>query len=343
MKRSAALRCWAGIWLITLSAAADDPGAPSWPGATLSNGVTRLTAYAPAPDGGYYSGTRFDWSSLVGDVDVAGHSFFVAHHGGAHNPQGHDHVAGPAEEFDLEGAPPGFEAAGPGDAFLKIGVGVLRRPDDKGYSFGRAYPVVDHGTWSFEPVGGTSVVYRHEVAFPAGGLGYALDRQLTLSGDGLALHIVRRLRNTGVQPLRTRHYAHNFIRIDGHPIGSEYRVELPFTPKAVKPVPVPPAGVLDDEGVGFVTPRLERTFWAQLGGFDGRAEHHRATVRHLPSGAAVHFSGDLPLCDFRLYCNERILCPEAFVALDVAPGESVAWRTDIRFELPHSPHAISAP
>ncbi|MEO6910898.1 MAG: hypothetical protein ABI158_08240 [Edaphobacter sp.] len=41
----------------------------------------------------------------------------------------------------------GYDAAKPGETFLKPGVGVLRRIDSKPYSFSTAYPIVDGGTW----------------------------------------------------------------------------------------------------------------------------------------------------------------------------------------------------
>lgn len=325
---------WMGGVLVWAGLASAQDAEPTWPSVELACAETRLVAYAPDPDHGYYRGTRFDWSSLLDRLVVRGHTVLVPHHAGRHNPQGHDHVAGPAEEFDLETPPPGYAEAAPGDLFVKIGVGVLRRTDDQKYKFFASYPLVDPGVWTFAADGGTSVVYRHSVALPERGLGYELDRRLTLAPDGLALRIVRNLRNTGTEPLRTRHYAHNFVRIDGHPIGREYRVEFPFVPTAVEPVPLPSAGILEAQGIGFVPPVLARTFWARLGGFGPDSAHSRATVRHLPSGVAVSFAVDQPMADFRVYANGRILCPEAFVDLEVAPGASVTWTTVIAFELP---------
>jgi hypothetical protein len=305
-----------------------------WPGAVLSNANIRLVAYAPVPDTGYYQAVRFDWSSLLGEIDVGGHRFFINHHAGKHDPRGHDNVAGPAEEFDLETPPPGFADARTNGTFLKIGVGVLRRPDEKAYSFGRAYEVADHGTWGFTPVGSTSVVYRHTVTLPDRRLGYVLERRLSLAAEGRRLLIGRSLRNTGTQPLRTRHYAHNFVQIDDHPIGRDYRVEWSFVPHAVKPEQVPAAGIIEGQTLGFVPEQLERTFWISLGGFSSAPEQNRVTVRHVPSGAAVSFATDRPLCDFRVYANQRILCPEPFTDIDLAPGDTVVWNTQIAFTPP---------
>lgn len=340
MKANRAAGCLFLGALLPCRALAGEDLPPAWPAATLSNAHLRLTVYRPVPGAGYYQAARFDWSSLLGDIDVAGHRYFVVHHPGPHNPHGHDNVDGPAEEFDLETPPPGFAEAAPGGLFLKIGVGVLRRPDEKDYFFARDYEIVDHGRWEFAAAGATSVVCRHAAALPGGRLGYVLERRLAPAQDGLRLVIRRTLRNTGTIPLRSRHYAHNFVRIDGHPIGRDYRLELPFAPRPVAPATLPAAARLEGRMLAFLPEVLEETFWTSLGGFAATPEHNRVTVRHVPDGAAVSFATDLPLADFRVYATSRVLCPEPFVDLALAPGEEIAWNTVIGFEPPFPPAVV---
>lgn len=319
--------------LLGMAVVAAAPVLAAWPSVTLTNGGSRVEAYLPRPGDGYYQAARFDWSSLLGEIDINGMRCFVRHHGGEHNPAGHDHVAGPAEEFDLETPPPGFADAAPGECFVKIGVGVLRRPDSRDYSFGRSYEIVDHGAWDVALVGSTSILYRHTVALPASGIGYALERRLLLQADR-CLRMERALRNTGTAVLRTRHYGHNFVRIDDHPVGRDYRIEFPFAPAATGPRPLPASGSIEERFLGFVPPVLPGTFWTRLTGYEPDASQNRVTVRHVPSGAAVQFATDRPLADLRVYGNSRVICPEAFVDLEVQPQERLTWSTDIRFELP---------
>jgi hypothetical protein len=54
-------------------------------------------------------------------------------------------ITGPVEEFTPA---VGFDEAKPGGTFLKIGVGVLRKPDDAAHSAYRLYEIVDGGKWS---------------------------------------------------------------------------------------------------------------------------------------------------------------------------------------------------
>ena len=57
-------------------------------------------------------------------------------------------ATGPAEEFLTNGEGLRLSDSSPGGTFLKIGVGVLRKPDNAKYSIFRLYYIVDHGKWS---------------------------------------------------------------------------------------------------------------------------------------------------------------------------------------------------
>ena len=50
-------------------------------------------------------------------------------------------MTGPADEF----APLGWDEAKPGGSFIKIGVGVLRRPDEGKYDNYKLYEIIDPG------------------------------------------------------------------------------------------------------------------------------------------------------------------------------------------------------
>ena len=42
----------------------------------LKNDTLKLTVFLPDSENGYYRGTRFDWSGLVGQAEYKGHTFF---------------------------------------------------------------------------------------------------------------------------------------------------------------------------------------------------------------------------------------------------------------------------
>src|ERR1700688_1858260 len=109
------------------------------PQAELSNGVLKAQFYLPDSQKGFYRGTRFDWSGVIGSLEFAGHNYygpwFTKTDRSVHDYiyDGPDIVAGPAsaitgpaEEFVSNEKALGFDEAAPGGTFLKIGVGVLR-------------------------------------------------------------------------------------------------------------------------------------------------------------------------------------------------------------------------
>ena len=127
--------------LLALSIHAADP-----PHATISNGAVTAKFYLPDATNGYYRGTRFDWSGVIYSLRTAKHEYFGQWFP-KYDPILHDAIMGPVEEFKTNGAGLGWEDAKPGDTFIRIGVGVLRRPDDKTFNAFSYYPIVDPGKW----------------------------------------------------------------------------------------------------------------------------------------------------------------------------------------------------
>jgi hypothetical protein len=95
--------------------------------------------YLPDVAEGFYRGTRFDAAGVIGRLEYRGHTFYAPWfsktdatvrdfvNDGVDVTAGiHTAMTGPAEEFSVVG----FAEAAPGGAFVKIGVGALRKPDD---------------------------------------------------------------------------------------------------------------------------------------------------------------------------------------------------------------------
>ncbi len=99
----------------------------------------RVKLYLPDATNGFYRGTRFDWSGVVADLQYAGHSYYgpwftqtdpkvsdFVYRGAEIVAGPCSAITGPVEEFTALG----YDEAKPGGTFLKIGVGMLRKPDD---------------------------------------------------------------------------------------------------------------------------------------------------------------------------------------------------------------------
>jgi hypothetical protein len=182
------------------------------PQVEINNNLVRVRLYLPENKTGFYRGTRFDWSGVIGGLTYAGIEFYpqwfqrtdLAVHDFIYD--GPDIVAGPctaitgpAEEFVSNGKALGFDEAKPGGTFIKIGVGVLRRPDDRPYDPYRLYEIVDGGRWTVTP-GQRSVVFNQILAEAVTGYGYEYQKTVSLADDQPQLVLAHTLRNTANTP-----------------------------------------------------------------------------------------------------------------------------------------------
>ena len=73
----------------------------TYPTAHISNGLVNAVVYLPDAKTGYYRGSRFDWSGVIGCLTYKGHNYFgvwFPHY----DPYLHDAITGPVEEFRSE-------------------------------------------------------------------------------------------------------------------------------------------------------------------------------------------------------------------------------------------------
>jgi hypothetical protein len=197
------------------------PGrADNYPTCELKTEGLRGVLYLPDPVKGFYRGSRFDWSGVLGHVEFAGHELFTRWLGGVHHPTNFEAILGPVEEFGTAQAL-GYEEAKVGETFLKIGVGELQKPAEKSYGNLRNYKIVKPGAWTIDRVGPAQVRFTQEVR-TAKGYGYWYEKTIAAESVKQAqgqqrsarLTIAHRLKNTGVKPLVTDVYNHNFFNID---------------------------------------------------------------------------------------------------------------------------------
>ena len=114
-----------------------------YPQAEISNGLIRVRLYLPDNETGFYRGARFDWAGVIPDLEYQGHTYFGKWHNKEHDPNFHVHTAGPVDEF----VPVGYNEAKVGETFLKIGVGMLEKPQEEKYFFATTYKNTNSGTW----------------------------------------------------------------------------------------------------------------------------------------------------------------------------------------------------
>jgi hypothetical protein len=294
-----------------------------YPQAILTNDTTTLTVLLPGA-GGYYRGSRFDWSGHVWQAEVAGHTWFAPFRV-PHDPEANDGAMGPAEEFGMGIAglpgPLGYEEAIVGDTFLKVGVGVLERDTDGEYSFGRNYPIRRPGPWETKACP-DAVECRQAVTL--GEWGYAYVKRIELLASGAGFTVRHELRNTGARAWSQGHYSHNFFLLDHQPVGPDYELSFPFAVQAQRDV----SGrlTLGEGSLRFdrPVPAAEAVF-TELAGYEPTAAHNGVTIANRATGTAVEISGDLPVQRYHFFATDRTVCPEPFVLITLAPGETQEW------------------
>jgi hypothetical protein len=294
-----------------------DPDAPNAPAVRITNGIATAVLYMPDPERGYYRATRFDWSGAVADLQVGGHSYFGRWFP-KYDPKGHDAITGPVQEY-VTGQ--GFEAAPIGGTFIKIGVGVLRKPAEPIRGF-PTLEIVDGGKWTTR-TRPNAVDFTHEVNDPASGYGYRYTKTLSLTHGKPQMVLTHRLESTGVNPIDTHMYDHNFFMLDREPSGPNIEVRFPFTlePFNVRGDIVQATGTR----LNYVRPLTEGSNRMQIKGFGSTAADYDIRVENKRTGAGVRVTSDRPLVDLVYWTSPTNSSPEPYIHIRADRGRPMEW------------------
>ena len=301
----------------------------SAPTAAISNGLVDAVVYLPDAQTGYYRATRFDWSGVVGCLTYKGHTYFGVWFP-RYDPHLHDSITGPVEDFRSADGESAFhyDAARPGGPFVKLGVGVLRRVDNKPFNFATTYPTIDAGQWSVH-AGPDRVLFQQILQSPVG-IAYVYKKTLRLEAHQPELLIEHELKNTGTETIDTQVYNHDFFVLDGAPTGPEMRVRFAFEPRAGQPLTN--GARLDGKELVFGRELEPGEFvYTLLSGFSPRPSDFDFTVENRATGMGVEESADRPLARIVFWSIRTTVCPEGYVHIRVAPGETAHWTLRYRF------------
>ena len=309
------------------------------PVAEISNGTISATMYLPDPVNGFYQGTPFDWSGVVRSLEANGHIYYGPWFTKRSETvrdfiyDGDDIVAGPcsstmgpADEF----RPLGYEAAKPGWIFVKIGVGVLKRIDEKAYDAYTLYPVADHGKWSVKREG-DSIEILHVLSDESSGYGYEYRKTLRLIKGKSEMELVHSLKNIGKNAIETQVYNHNFLVIDGKGPQAGTTVMLPFAVSTGRK-PNPELAAIEGNKVVYKkTLAGEDVVSFPITGFGDTASDHEIRIENRALKAGMSMRGDKPLKSVSLWSIRSNVSVEPFVAVSVAPGKEFRWASSYRY------------
>lgn len=290
------------------------------PSATFANELIEAQVYLPDPEKGYYRGTRFDWSGAIHSLEYAGHQYFGEWQE-SDDPYLHDRITGPVEEYRTNDKGLGYDDGE--NRFLRIGVGVVEKPEEEGYRWRHSYKVVDPGEWTIRR-GANWIQFTQKVAEPSLGYGYRLTKRLTLTPGRPELVIDHVLENAGRKTIETNVYNHNFFVIDSQPTGPDFSVTFPFELVADR-------DMLDYATVKGRQIRYKRqlpegeSIFTLLSGFGDTSDDHAFTIENRKVGAGVRVSTDRPLARLQFWSPRTTLCPEPFIDLRISPGQADRW------------------
>jgi hypothetical protein len=359
--------------------------AASYANVTLSSGP--LSAIVFLPDGikpderTYYTSSRFDWSSNIGAVSRVGvdgktHVLFGTEMWRQpHDPTNTEAGVGLASEFgvgddgsfcnfqcgwqkddEVTNGVLGYDTAGVGESFLKIGVGALIKgscPDcdpTSVYKFNSEYKFDRPPVWTLtQQDDGKSLRLSNEETLRE--FGYRLYKDVTLNDDQLL--ITTTLTNIGRVPMSTAWYSHNFFACDNTPVGPGYSVDLDlpsggdFTEPGfmIWSSPIRDYAKIsrrtDDQSrkkvmkVELQRPveqnvKLKAEFFrddASRGGFTLHGCHTNIHETIPEAGSP----GGPTLYAYNLYAERETLSPEVQLFLHLSPGETKSWTQKLDF------------
>jgi hypothetical protein len=297
------------------------------PHAGISNGAIEAKLYLPDADRGYYRGTRFDWSGVISSLRYKGHEYFGQWFD-RYNPNTHDAITGPVEEFLTRDAGLGYQDAKPGRGFVRIGVGVVRKPDEPAYQRFNTYEILNPGRRSIRK-GRDWIEFTHELSSDAG-YGYIYKKTVRLAKAKPVLTLEHTLRNTGSLAIETAVYDHNFFVNDGQPTGPESLVRFPFEARATKSLQ-DLAELRSGQLVYLKELAKGQSVFTELEGFGSTAQDYDIRLENKTAGAGVRIVGDRPIAKLVFWSIRTTFCPEPYIDLKIEPGSEAAWKISYEF------------
>lgn len=331
---------------LTIVANAQDQAPPQ---ASISNGQLQVKLYLPDANRGYYRGTRFDWSGVISSLKYNGHDYYGPWFTKT-DPnvidfifKGSDIVAGPCsaitgpvEEFSTGEKALGYDEAKSGGTFIKIGVGVLRRPDNKDYNPYRLYKIIEGGKWNVR-TNPDSIEFTQELSDPTSGYAYRYTKTVRVTQGMPEMVLEHTLENTGRRAIRTSVYDHNFLVLDKQTTGPDFVITLPFD---LKMKGESERELIKIQGSQFTYLRAlngRDTVAGSLSGFSNKPSDYRITIENRKVRAGMRVIGDRPLSRENLWSIRTVVAMEPFIDMSIDPGKAFTWKyTYSYYSLPHT-------
>ena len=295
-----------------------------FPQATITNGLIQARIYLPDVNNGYYRASRFDWSAVMPELTYKGHSYFGQWYD-KYSPTHHDAIMGPVEDF----FPVGYDEAKVGESFLKIGIGIVTKPEEQKYSIVTPYKIINPGTWKVKKKPG-EIEFIHKLDDQQFSYDYKKTVQLLKGKPEMVLS--HELKNTGQKDIITNVYNHNFFVMDNQLTGKDFVITFPFNLSG-EPRQKNELGKIDANKIIFLKElsNTENLHYPSLEGFGTSVKDYDIKVENHKTGAAVRITSDQPISKLVFWSAAKTLCPEPYINIKIKPGETFKWKMFYQF------------
>ena len=272
--------------------------------------------------GSVYRYSRFDWTGFIVQVTLDHqHTFCV--------PESYQASAGTGgsglcNEFGID-QPIGYDEIGPGELFPKLGIGLLRRIDEKGYEFWCPYEVAQVFPTRVESSADRVVITQE----PLDCHGYAARLVKTIKVEKNWLEISYCLENTGQKAIQTHEYVHNFVGINRQPLGPAYRLRFPY-PVQFDAKTAVGLDNLDIQGneIQFAPP--EHGLYLRPQGYS-LSNQPQWEMLLQDSGLRMQEIDDFAPLRVAIWGTWHVLSAEIFNPIDLQPGKTQKWARRFEF------------
>ncbi len=318
-----------------LGAASDGP-----PQTEITNGLITAKIYLPESERGFYRGTRFDWSGVIYSLTANGHEYYGPWFD-KFDASVHDFVyrdgeivagpcsaaTGPVDEFSQVG----YEEAGAGGTFIKIGIGALRRNGGDKYDNYHLYEVANGGKWQVKKRS-DSIEFTQRLNDAGSGFGYVYRKSIRLTKGKAELVMSHTLQNTRKKAIHTNVYNHNFLVLDHQAPGSGVTISVPFAIQTTAEQPNKEFAAVSEHQVRYLkTLEGEDVVATRLEGFGAAPSDSQIRIESNSVGAGMTIQSDRPLLKESLWSIRSVLAMEPYTAITIEPGKEFSWTTTYEY------------
>jgi hypothetical protein len=288
----------------------------------LSNNLLKIEIDEP---GKPYIKSRFDWTGKITQVLFDNKYTFCT----VEVPENLNLALdgqGLYNEFGIA-EPIGFEDCAVGELFPKIGVGLLKRPDEKPYNFFREYEVE-----KFDVQINTSETEAVFITNPKNCRGYAIRLTKKFSLLENKLIIDYKLENTGSKAISTTEYCHNFIAVNHARMCEDYILKFPFriNPKRFEEIVNPDKAIqFDTNCLKFVSDTEQQFFFSPFINDTDTKEQWESV--HTGYGVGVREITDFVPLKINVWGWKHVISPETFYQIKLNGNQKSTWKRIYEF------------